>query len=98
MATTAEWFKVEDGRTAQVLQDAADKLDSADGNLVLDLSSLRRIDPAALRGLEEFVNQADAKSVKVTLRGVNVDVYKVLKLMKLAARFSFCGLKPESPE
>jgi hypothetical protein len=27
--------------------------------------------------------------VKVVLRGVNVGVYKVLKLVKLASRFSF---------
>ena len=32
---------------------------------------------------------ADAKTVKVVLRGVNVDVYKVLKLVKLTPRFSF---------
>ena len=32
---------------------------------------------------------ADEKGVKVVLRGVNVDVYKVLKLVKLASRFSF---------
>ena len=32
---------------------------------------------------------ADDKAVKVVLRGVNVDIYKVLKLMKLASRFSF---------
>ena len=31
---------------------------------------------------------ADEKSVKVVLRGVSVDVYKVLKLVKLAHRFS----------
>jgi hypothetical protein len=32
---------------------------------------------------------ADEKAVKVALRGVNVDVYKVLKLVKLTRRFSF---------
>ena len=29
------------------------------------------------------------KAVKVGLRGVNVEIYKVLKLVKLASRFSF---------
>ena len=32
---------------------------------------------------------ADDKGVKVVLRGVNVGVYKVLKLVKLTSRFSF---------
>jgi hypothetical protein len=32
---------------------------------------------------------ADEKAVKVALRGVHVDVYKVLKLVKLTPRFSF---------
>ena len=48
-----------------------------------------RVDPSAMRAMEEFANAADDKAVKVALRGVNVDVYKVLKLVKLASRFSF---------
>jgi hypothetical protein len=39
--------------------------------------------------MEEFARIADEKAVKVVLRGVNVDVYKVLKLVKLTQRFSF---------
>ena len=39
--------------------------------------------------MEEFAGIADEKGVKVALRGVNVHVYKVLKLVKLASRFSF---------
>jgi anti-anti-sigma regulatory factor len=50
---------------------------------------VRRIDPSALRAIEEFAGTADDKGVKVVLCGVNVDVYKVLKLMRLAPRFSF---------
>jgi anti-anti-sigma regulatory factor len=48
-----------------------------------------RVDPAAVRALEDIARVADEKNVKVVLRGVNVDVYKVLKLMKLTRRFSF---------
>jgi hypothetical protein len=36
-----------------------------------------------------LAGKADGKSVKVVLGGVNVSVYKTLKLMKLAPRFSF---------
>jgi len=50
---------------------------------------VRRIDATALRALEEFARVADEKAVKVVLRGVSVDVYKVLKLVKLTRRFSF---------
>ena len=39
--------------------------------------------------MEEFAGIADNKGVKVVLRGVNVDVYRVFKLVKLASRFSF---------
>jgi hypothetical protein len=42
-----------------------------------------------VRALEELAALADAKSVKVVLRAVNVDIYRVLKLMKLTGRFSF---------
>ena len=64
-------------------------LDSAEGDVVLDFSSVRRIDPSALRAMEELAGIADDKAVKVVLRGVNVDIYKVLKLVKLTSRFSF---------
>jgi len=33
--------------------------------------------------------RAQEKSVRLVLRGVKVNVYKVLKLVKLAPRFSF---------
>jgi anti-anti-sigma regulatory factor len=74
---------------AHALQEAREKLDSTEGDLCLDFSSVRRIDTAALTALEELAGIADQKGVKVVLRGVNVDIYKVLKLMKLAPRFSF---------
>ena len=32
---------------------------------------------------------ADDRAITIMLRGVNVEVYKVLKLVKLASRFSF---------
>jgi hypothetical protein len=39
--------------------------------------------------MEELAQLASEKNVKVALRSVNVDVYKVLKLVKLTRRFSF---------
>jgi anti-anti-sigma regulatory factor len=89
MAMIAVWLKIDEERMVQELQEAAEKLDSAEDEVVLDFSSVRRIDPSVLRAMEEFAGKADNKGVKVVLRGVNVDVYKVLTLVNLTSRFSF---------
>jgi len=49
------------------LQEAGKNLTAADGETVLDFSSVRRIDATALRALEEFARVADEKAVKVVL-------------------------------
>jgi anti-anti-sigma regulatory factor len=72
-------------------------MDSANSRLVLDFSSVSRIDPSALRALEELAGIADEKAVTLELRGVSVDVYKVLKLAKLAPRFRFWMQDAQSP-
>lgn len=56
---------------------------------ILDFSSVARLDPAGLHALEDLAAAAEQKSIKLTLRGANVAVYKVLKLTKLTRRFSF---------
>lgn len=73
------------------LQEARERLDGTGGEAVLDFSSVRRIDSDALRAMEEFACLAHEKAVKVVLRDVNVDVYRVLKLVKLTRRFSFAS-------
>ena len=88
MTTIADPINVSGDNVAQALDEAREKLNSAEGEVLLDLSAVRRIDPNGLRALEDFAGAADAKSVKVALRGVNVDVYKVLKLARLTTRFS----------
>ena len=85
----AVFLNIDNERLVPALQEAGEKLDSAEGEAVLDFSSVRRIDASALRAMEELARIADEKAVKVALRGVNVDVYKVLKLVKLTRRFSF---------
>jgi len=71
------------------MQEAGKKLDSGEREAVLDFSLVRRIDPSALRAMEEFSSIARQKAVKVVIRGINVDVYKVLKLVNLTRHFSF---------
>ena len=89
MAMISVLLKIDEERVVDALREAADKLDSSDGEVVLDFSSVRKIAPSATQALENLAIVANNKSVKVVLRGVNVDVYKVLKLVKLAPRFSF---------
>ena len=89
MTTNVEWLEIEGERVIQTLQKARETLDGAQGDVVLDFSSVRRINPSGLRVMEKLAGIADDKAVKVVLRGVNVDIYKVLKLVKLTSRFSF---------
>lgn len=87
--TIAVLRKVDNGSVASILREVEKSLKRAQGELVIDLSSVARLDGVALSSLAEFADKAEAASVKVTLRGVNVDVFKVLVLMKLNSRFSF---------
>ena len=85
----AVFLNIDETCVVPALREAGEKLDGTEGEAVLDFSSIHRIDTNGVRALEDLVRLADAKSVKVVLRGVSVDVYKVLKLMKLTRRFSF---------
>jgi anti-anti-sigma regulatory factor len=98
VAMIAERLEVDGERVVQTLQEAGERLDRADGEVVLDFSSVRRIAPSALREMEKLADIADDKAVKVVLRGVNIDIYKVLKLVKLAPRFSFLAELRNRPE
>jgi anti-anti-sigma regulatory factor len=89
MAMIAVFLNIDDEHVVPALQEAGGNLDCTQGEAVLDFSSVRRIDSSVLRALEEFARIADEKAVKVVLRGVNVDVYKVLKLVKMTRRFTF---------
>ena len=74
---------------AAALKAAGEELNGAAGEAVLDFSSVRRVDAGSLRALEEFAGRAEEKAIKVVVRGMNVEVYKVLKLMNLTSRFLF---------
>ena len=89
IATISEAPTLERDDIARTIRQCREQLESADGPLVLDLSELRRIDPQLLGAIEELASTAKRKEVKIALRGVNAGVYKVLKLMKLASRFSY---------
>jgi anti-anti-sigma regulatory factor len=69
------------------ITDALARLDDVGGELVVDLSTVRRIDASGVQGLAELAGKARDKSVKVVLRGVSAEVYKVLKLLKMETQF-----------
>lgn len=89
MTSVAVMFKIDGERVTEALAEAGRKLDAAEGEIILDFSSVRRVDARALGEMQALANASEAKQVKVVLRGVNVDVYKVLKLARLSPRFSF---------
>jgi len=90
MTTNPMCLKIDPERVALALQqDAMEMVKSAEGELVLDFCSVLRIDSNVAGALEQLAGLADNRSVKVVLRAVNADIYKVLKLLQLAQRFSF---------
>ena len=78
MTTSAEW-----------IQEASEKVNRGESDVTLDFSSVLRIDTNMVGALEELAGLAGGKSVKVVLRAVNTDVYRVLKQLKLTQRFTF---------
>ena len=72
-----------------MIQEAIAKVNSGQSEVILDFSSVRRIDTNMVGALEELAGLAGGKSVKVVLRAVNTDVYRVLKQLKLTQRFTF---------
>jgi anti-anti-sigma regulatory factor len=81
-------LKLNGADLVEALQAAGQKLESMEGDMILDFSSVRRVSPAALSAMSDFADTADERSVNVVLRSVDVDVYRVLKLARLAQRFS----------
>ena len=89
MAGSALLNEVMAEHPAKSLALAKKNLDDANGEMILDFSHVPGVDVEALSALLDLAGLAETKKVKLILRGVNVDVYKVLKLMKLASRFSY---------
>ena len=88
-ARTVEGRDVRMTTNAALIQDAVEKVNRGESEVILDFSSVPRIDGNAVRALEDLAALAEAKSVKLVLRAVNVGIYRVLKLLKLTERFSF---------
>ena len=98
VATMAVRFRVEEDRITPILQEAAQSLEKTDADLILDFSCVRRLDANAIGALEKLAQSAERRKVKAILRGVNIGVYKVLKLVSLTTKFSFLAPMQEGPE
>ena len=91
MTTVAEFYKIDGEQVAQNLHEVREKIEAGGGQIVLDFSAAIRIGTSAVQAIEELAAAAEKQSVKVEFRGVNVTVYKVLKLARLTTRFSFAN-------
>jgi len=89
MASDVVLLPVEGERVASTLHEARKMLESAHDKVVLDFASVHRIDSGALRALRDLADTAGGNGKQLVLSNVSVDIYKVLKLMGLASRFSF---------
>lgn len=89
MGANKIWLEVDGRGVIPAVEVAMEKLNGAGDEIVLDFSTVARIDPTALRAMEDLASAADKKAAMVSLRGVSVEVYRVLKLTQLAPRFSF---------
>ncbi len=88
MTMTKMFLEIQSDNLVECLIGARDRLNGA-AETILDFSSIERIDSQALRAMEELLDRADDRSAKIALQGVNVGIYKVLKLVRLAPRLSF---------
>ncbi|HKD86028.1 MAG TPA: STAS domain-containing protein [Terriglobales bacterium] len=91
MSTTVTPFSfVVDGeRVTEGLLAVAKNLEGAGPEALLDFFFVQDIDQGGLRALEDLASAAEEKRIKVILRGVNVEIYKVMKLSRLTERYTF---------
>ena len=71
------------------IEDAVQKINGGEQEVMLDFSAVARIDGHVIRALEELAGLAEERSVKVVLYFVNIDIYRMLKQLKLTERFTF---------
>jgi anti-anti-sigma regulatory factor len=90
MTTTAcESIVVNGERVAEALKAVCSGLPTDGSDVLLDFFLVHTLDPAAIEALEHLAGTAELMKVKVILRGVNVEMYKVMKLSDLTGKFLF---------
>lgn len=89
MTTACESIVVNGEHVAETLKEVRDSLPANGGEVLLDFFFVQTLDPAGIERLEELSATSQLLKVKVILRGVNVELYKVLKLSDLTDKFLF---------
>ena len=89
MTTVADWITIDAETAAASLRRIAEVGPNKDAQLRLDLSQVKRIDEPTLTALGALAFDAESLHSQIVLRGVNADIYKVMKLMNVAQRFQF---------
>jgi anti-anti-sigma regulatory factor len=89
MSVTSENLVINNEGAAETLKQICGKLPANGGEVLLDFFFVQALPPAAIQALEELAGTAELMKVKVILRGVNVELYKVLKLSQLCDKFGF---------
>lgn len=82
-------ISLEEGLVPPAMDSARIKFDESEFGAVLDFSLIERLDSSSLTAVRELSQRARDGHSKVILRGMNVEVYKALKLAKLTSGLSF---------
>ena len=82
-------FVIDGEHVAQQLNDIREKLATEGPEVLLDFFLAQALDPADIRALDELATSASAESTKLFVRGINIEMYKVLKLAGLTEKFEF---------
>lgn len=86
---TTELVRIDEREMTRSLGTLAKALDSNAGEVSVDFSAVRRVGADDLRSMERLARTAEDKKVRIVLHGVNVEVYKALKLARVAKLFTF---------
>lgn len=90
MMTNTLLFRVDPADLPAALDEARAAFErSQDSEVMLDLAALARIDTAGVAALVELARAAADRNVRLRARGVNVAVYKVLRLAGAADGIAF---------
>lgn len=83
-------FRNDDSNQISTLvREAGNNLASGSGDVILDLTSVHRLDSTSLGRLLEFAKSAEEHHRRTLLRSVDPQVYKALKLLKATHSFVF---------
>src|SRR5690348_2997649 len=79
---------------ADTLTPALEELLACKGDTLLDFSAVPRIDAGAVRMLDALTDHATGLGFKVVVRGIRLELHRVLKLLGVASRLTF----PAAPQ